>query len=150
MDYRGSPVGCAAASSAATCFMATQHRPPKFPAYAAASLAESIFGVQAEAAPLPSERDQNFRLTTRQGENFVLKLAQSGESRALLECQNEVLERLDAAHTSYRFPRLRASVAGGILVSARDEHGSEHWARLVEYLPGQALATVKPQTPELL
>ena len=113
-------------------------------------MAESIFGLQAEAAPLPSERDQNFRLTTRQGENFVLKLAQSGESRALLECQNEVLERLDAARTSYRFPRLRASTSGGILVSARDEHGSEHWARLVEYLPGQPLATVKPHSPELL
>ncbi|MEX2282399.1 MAG: aminotransferase class III-fold pyridoxal phosphate-dependent enzyme [Gemmatimonadota bacterium] len=113
-------------------------------------MAETIFGLKAEAAPLPSERDQNFRLTTTHGERFVLKLAQAGEDRALLECQNEVLERLHAASTSYRFPRLRAATSGSVLVSARDEHGAEHWTRLVEYLPGQPLATVRPHSPDLL
>ncbi len=130
--------------------MATQHRPPRFHAYAAALLAETMYGLKAEPRPLPSERDQNFLLTTLLRESFVLKLSQSGEDLALLRCQNEVLERLHAARTMFRFPRLRHAQSGGDLVIAQAEDGSEHWARLVEYLPGQPLATVKPHSPELL
>jgi len=52
-------------------------------------VAREVFGVEGAASPLPSERDQNFRI----GWEFVLKIANLSENRAFLEAQTAVLER---------------------------------------------------------
>ncbi len=46
------------------------------------------------ARRLPSERDQNFLLTDESGQQFVLKVANTAESRDFLEAQNAVLDYL--------------------------------------------------------
>jgi len=46
------------------------------------------------AQRLPSERDQNFLLTDDSGQQFVLKIANTAESRDFLEAQNAVLDYL--------------------------------------------------------
>ncbi len=47
------------------------------------------------AKTLPSERDQNFLLSTASGERFVLKIANAGEERGMLETQNRVMRHLE-------------------------------------------------------
>src|SRR5262249_18093570 len=58
-----------------------------------------LFGVNANGSALPSERDQNFLLHTDNGERFVLKVANSGESRALLDAQNAALAHVGRRST---------------------------------------------------
>src|SRR6476659_5354370 len=70
---------------------------PALSAPEAAELARRLYGVDGEASPLPSERDQNFRLQTAAGDAFVLKIANAADDRALLEAQNAAL-----AHVSRR------------------------------------------------
>ena len=48
---------------------------PQYSSEAAQDLAQKLYGVQATAHPLPSERDQNFRLDTENGPVFVLKIS---------------------------------------------------------------------------
>src|SRR5262245_14734679 len=96
-------------------------------------VAHSFFGVQGSATPLPSERDQNFRLSSADGE-FVLKIAQVGEERALLECQNEILNLLARNEQRFRFPRVRAALGGNEIVEITDENGCTRLARMVEYI----------------
>src|SRR5262245_33993776 len=112
-------------------------------------VAHSYFGVQGTATPLPSERDQNFRLSSADGE-FVLKIAQVGEERALLDCQNEILHLLASHEQRFRFPRVRPALNGQEIVEVTDENGCTRPARMVKYLPGEPLALVRPHTPELL
>ena len=57
-------------------------------------LALELYGLRATAAPLPSERDQNFLLETEGGERFVLKIANALEDRALLEAQSAAMNHL--------------------------------------------------------
>src|SRR5690606_38923999 len=64
---------------------------PRFTGAAAERIAQDCFGVEATAAPLPSERDQNFVLITAGGEKRVLKIAKADEDRAVLEAQNAAL-----------------------------------------------------------
>ncbi|HSL71201.1 MAG TPA: phosphotransferase, partial [Longimicrobiales bacterium] len=125
-------------------------RPPVFDPNTAAGLARHYFGVIGTAAPLPSERDQNFKLTTSAGDSFVLKVTQAGEDRPLLEAQNTILALLETARTRFRFPRLRPALNGELMVEVVGSNGTTHQARLVEYLPGEPLARVRPQPPELL
>jgi len=87
---------------------------------------------------LPSERDQNFLVIDESGQRFVLKVANTAESRVFLEAQNAVLDYL-----SQRVPFCQR-VIGGI------GEFEGHLVRLVTYLPGVPLAAIKPHTPGLL
>jgi Ser/Thr protein kinase RdoA (MazF antagonist) len=87
---------------------------------------------------LPSERDQNFLTVDDSGQRFVLKIANTAESRVFLEAQNAVLDYL-----SQRVPFCQR-VIGGI------GEFEGHFVRLVTYLPGVPLAAIKPHTPGLL
>src|SRR5215470_15620639 len=111
---------------------------------AAAKLACQLFGIRASAAPLPSERDQNFLLATDDGKKFVLKLANTEESRSLLEAQNAALAHL-GEHLSL-CPQVLPNLDGDAISETKAEGGKRHLVRLVTYLPGIPLAhvTTKP------
>ena len=109
----------------------------------AQAIAEKCFGIQASAEELPSERDRNFLLTAREGEKFVLKIANVNEEREVIEAQNAMLEHL-GERVSF-CPRVVPAVSGKSI-----EVVEGHLVRVLTYLPGTPLATVETQSPELL
>lgn len=109
----------------------------------AQAIAEKCFGIQASLEELPSERDRNFLLTAREGEKFVLKIANVNEQREVIEAQNAVLEHL--AERVEFCPRVVPAVSGRSI-----EVVEGHLVRVLTYLPGKPLASVKVQSPELL
>ncbi|HXQ74237.1 MAG TPA: phosphotransferase [Pyrinomonadaceae bacterium] len=109
----------------------------------AQAIAEKCFGIQASADELPSERDRNFLLTARDGEKFVLKIANVNEKREALEAQNAVIQHL-AQRVSF-CPRVVPALSGEMI-----EVVDDHLVRVLTYLPGKPLATVEFQSPELL
>lgn len=109
----------------------------------AQAIAEKCFGIQASAGELPSERDRNFLLTARDGEKFVLKIANANEERVTLEAQNAMLEHL-AERVGF-CPRVVPALSG-----ERIDVVDGHLVRLLTYLPGKPLATVEVQPAELL
>jgi 4-aminobutyrate aminotransferase-like enzyme/Ser/Thr protein kinase RdoA (MazF antagonist) len=116
---------------------------PRLAADDAVRVAREAFGLIGHAAPLPSERDQNFLLTCDTG-RYVLKIANATESRAFLEAQNaalahvarsvsvtpEIVQTLDG--------RDIADIAPGVLV------------RAVKWIDGVPLARVRAASPRLL
>jgi len=109
----------------------------------AQAIAEKCFGIQARADELPSERDRNFLLTAREGEKFVLKIANANEQREVIEAQNAMLEHL-ADLVSF-CPRVVPALSGEqiAIIDGR-------LVRVLTYLPGKPLATVEFQSPQLL
>ena len=99
---------------------------------------ESLLKLIASARRLPSERDQNFLLTDDSGQQFVLKVANTAESRDFLEAQNAVLDYLAE----------RVSFCQRVIGEIAEFEGQ--LVRLVTYLPGVPLAEIKPHTPGLL
>jgi 4-aminobutyrate aminotransferase-like enzyme/Ser/Thr protein kinase RdoA (MazF antagonist) len=120
---------------------------PRFLLEDATELAGRLYGLQAVAHPLPSERDQNFLLETPVGERFVLKIANALEERPLLEAQHEALNHLSGLSLC---PRVIPSVAGQEIVEFEPPSGSKHFVRLLNYLPGTPLAKVPQPSPALL
>lgn len=121
---------------------------PQFSLDEVLQLAYELYGLRANAAPLPRERDQNFLLQTNVGEKFVLKIANAKEERSMLEAQQRVLEHL-AQHTSL-CPRVVASVNGATITEVQSRTGATHLARLVTYLEGTPLGRVKRHSMELM
>ncbi len=117
---------------------------PRYTCDDAARLAAEVYGIAARAEPLPSERDQNFRLWDA-GAQFILKISNRQEERAILELQNEALRRLTAGGTGLEWARV-----------VRDRRGREiaeaggHFVRLLTWVEGECFANVRPHSPELL
>ena len=119
---------------------------PAFTDKQASAVAEEQFGLVSAAEELPSERDQNFLLTAHSGETFILKIANAAEQRLLLEAQNAAMNHL-ASRLSF-CPRVILSRQGEALVQVKAST-SEHFVRLVTFIPGLLLAEVEP-APQLL
>lgn len=116
---------------------------PRFDADAATTLASDLFGIAGAAAPLPSERDQNFLLTSAAGERFILKIANATETRELLEAQNAAMAHVASVGIC---PRVLVTAAGESIASLP----SGHFVRLLSWIPGVPLGTLEDRPDSLL
>ena len=124
------------------------HHAPALTPAEASELARRLYGVEAEAVPLPSERDQNFVLRTAAGDGFVLKIANAADERDLLEAQTAAL-----AHVARRptlCPRLVAGIDGAAIADITSAAGVRHFVRLLTWVDGVPLGTIPDHPPELL
>ncbi len=121
---------------------------PAFDVDAAATIAGEHFSLRARAQGLPSERDQNFLLTNETGEKFVLKIANALESRAFIEAQNSVLRHLERRVSFCQ--KLLPATSGDDILTVKAENGTNHFVRMVHYLPGVPLAQAKPHSSGML
>jgi 4-aminobutyrate aminotransferase-like enzyme len=129
---------------------------PRFTSADAVRVTRELFGLDATATQLPSERDQNFRLDavppagtsgdTSAGDaasTYVLKIANPVDGRELLEAQNAAL-----AHVASRVP-----FCPRILPTRDGSQISEcegYLVRLVTWLPGVPLGAVRHHSTALL
>jgi 4-aminobutyrate aminotransferase-like enzyme/Ser/Thr protein kinase RdoA (MazF antagonist) len=121
---------------------------PKLTAAEAEHLAASRYGVVGRATPLPSERDQNFRISVARGPGFILKIANETERVEILDFQNQALAHL-ADGTSLVLPRVLADVNGTTIGRVRSGRG-DHMVRLLSWVPGRVLAEARPHSRALL
>lgn len=130
--------------------MQVRYQLPAFTPDEAIQLARTHYGLEAVAQRLPSERDQNFRLSLADGQQFVLKIANAAEVQAHLDLQNELMVHLARHAPTLAIPRVCPTLAGATLTPISDAHGQRHFLRLLTYVPGVVWADTRPHTPELL
>ncbi len=123
---------------------------PEFPMERALALARDTFGIAAAAFPLPSERDQNFGLTTPGGDRFVLKIANTDDDQAVLDLQHRALRHLESTAPFLSLPRLVPTKSGALSAEVIDAQGARHIVRVLTWVPGEVLARAHPHTRELL
>lgn len=123
--------------------MALLQQAPRYDAAGAAQLARELYGIDATASTLPSERDQNFLLVSAAGERFILKIANATESRDILDAQNAAMEHLGPLGLCPRV--LHAREDQRIVRSS-----SGHCVRLLSWLPGTPLGSVSSRPDALM
>ncbi len=114
--------------------------PPALSPSDAERVASELFGFEAEAIALASERDQNFRMRAADGSERVLKLANPAEDPATLDFQTRALLHLERVAPDLPVPRVFASRSGAFCPELRAPDGRRHLVRLVSFLEGSMLA----------
>ena len=120
---------------------------PRFDGDLAVAIARERYGVDAVASALASERDQNFLLTASDGRLLVLKIANRGENRALLDAQNAAMSQAGATQLC---PAVVLSLDGSAIVEVTAPGGGRHYVRVLTWIPGTPLGAVRYHAPALL
>jgi 4-aminobutyrate aminotransferase-like enzyme/Ser/Thr protein kinase RdoA (MazF antagonist) len=115
---------------------------------AVSRLVRDRWGLRGTLKPLPSERDLNFRIDTITGDRYVLKVANAAESADVLSLQHAALERVAAADPQLSLPRLVRAANGRELAQLTTDDAQTHWVRMLTWVPGVPLASVRPRTLE--
>jgi 4-aminobutyrate aminotransferase-like enzyme/Ser/Thr protein kinase RdoA (MazF antagonist) len=105
-----------------------------------AALARAHFGLDAEPAPLPGERDRNFALGSH-----VLKLHAPGTDPAELDLQDAAMEHVARRSPAVATPRLVRARDGAARVAV-----DGGFARLLTWVPGTPWARRREHGPEAL
>lgn len=119
---------------------------PDFSMAELAALVAHHYGLSGELKPLPSERDQNARLKSPEGE-FVVKIANPAEDPAQIALQNATMAHLERMG-QVGIPRVRPTLAGGDLAMV-DVQGRPSMMRLVTWVAGQPLAEAARSVEQL-
>jgi 4-aminobutyrate aminotransferase-like enzyme/Ser/Thr protein kinase RdoA (MazF antagonist) len=114
----------------------------------AAALARDLYGLEGRLAPLPGEKDRNFRLSTAGGERYVLKLHAPDTDPAELDLQDAVLRHLAGQSGAPPAPRVVASLDGRRSAAAPWSDGPRT-ARVLTWLEGRPWAQVEPTARRL-
>ena len=128
--------------------MSVVEHAPNFGLKEAAQFAKELYGLSGTLSVLPSERDQNFLVSTDGGERYVLKIANATEEQAMLDAQDQMMAH--AAGSGNLFPKLIVSARGENIETVLGRDGRKHFVRLVTYLNGTPLGNVKRHSPELM
>ncbi|QHO75296.1 aminoglycoside phosphotransferase [Bradyrhizobium sp. CCBAU 051011] len=109
-------------------------------------LAAEHFGLIAAVHRLDSERDQNFRLRSLSGREYVLKIANPAEDRAVTNLQTEALLHLATADPDLPVPRIFPARNGMTELDIAFDDGSTRVVRLLSFLPGTPMHAVAGST----
>ena len=109
---------------------------PDFTPEEAEDIASELYGLSGSAAVLDSERDQNFHLVTRAGDQFLVKIANSAEDPAIIDMQLKAMEHIALVDPGLPVPKVVLSKEGKLLEEVEAADGRIHPVRVVSYLPG--------------
>ncbi len=109
--------------------------PPALPLQEIRQLAVDHFGIRGEFTPLDGERDQNHRVRTRDGQQFVFKISGFNEPLDVVEMQVLALRHIEQHDPGLPVPRVMADLQGQFIYRAQTSAG-EHAIRLLSWLPG--------------
>jgi len=118
--------------------------PPAFTKTDAINIAASNYGIQAQAYPLVSDKDQNFRLDTGNGKQYVLKISNSAEQLRFIDFQNCALLHVSEQDPTFPSPRV-ISTRGGQLHCSAQHNGKTHFVRVLSWLDGRMLDDVRSE-----
>ena len=128
---------------------------PRFSATEAEQIAKDLFGIRGVFRQLPSERDQNFHVQTKELNEYVLKIANKTEEKQALEFQNQAMIHVNRHKDTFPegvcvCPEICTTRNGERIDTVTSAAGDSHYVRMLSYLPGKPFSKVKPHDAGLL
>lgn len=122
--------------------------PPALPESVVLGFVEAAWGITGSLKALAGERDQNFRMTAKSGERYVLKVGSPMEDLSLVDYQVGALLHIEAFDRTIPVPRMIRSREGKPVECMIDDGGEGHAVRVLSYVPGVPIRERMPPPPE--
>jgi 4-aminobutyrate aminotransferase-like enzyme/Ser/Thr protein kinase RdoA (MazF antagonist) len=122
---------------------------PEFTSAQALLALTELYGISGELRGLDSERDLNFRVTTADGQNYLLKISNADEPLNIIDFEITALLHLAINAPHLPVPRIQTSLTGDYVCTTIAANGNEHKVRLLSFLPGEVISEL-PRSSELI
>ena len=109
--------------------------PPELPHEKLKEFAFSCYGVEGEFVSLQGERDQNIKISSPDGRQYVLKVSGLTESAGAVDFQARALLHIELQDATLPVPRMVPGI-GGKVVNRLQFVGESYMVRLLTFLPG--------------
>lgn len=96
---------------------------PQFSAAEVQAVLQEEYGLDGELRTLVSERDQNFRVTSDDGQCYVFKIANAAEPENVTDFQIQALLHIENAGCPIATPRIVKTLAGAVATKIGDGSG---------------------------
>ncbi|MFD2206455.1 aminotransferase class III-fold pyridoxal phosphate-dependent enzyme [Kiloniella antarctica] len=100
-------------------------------------LFQEFYGLETIATALPSERDQNFRVSTVDGKSYVLKLYAPETDFNWLDAQDKLLKELAKRAPDLPLPRMLTNNKGAVTRKISDPKGDVRFVRALTWREGE-------------
>ena len=97
----------------------------------------NLYGLTGKLSPLDSERDQNLRIETKDGDKYVIKIANRAENPATIDMQLKALEHIALVDPALPVPRIMLSKNGSAIEQIQAKDGVEYSVRIISFLEGE-------------
>ena len=115
---------------------------PQFSVDHLKNLVEDLYGVKGDLARQNAERDLSFKLQSKDGKAYVLKIANAADAAGIIEMQHEALAHIARMDSNFPVPEIISSINGQPFEWISDAAGNRHVMRLLTFLPGEVLMDV--------
>jgi hydroxylysine kinase len=102
----------------------------------ARAVAQELYGLDAAAARLDTEKDDTFRLCESGSGRFIMKVSNPAETAAELELQVSMLQHLSARDPLLPIPAVIPAADGRALSTITDAAGQQRRVRLLSFVDG--------------
>ena len=107
------------------------------------------YGLSGELIHLEGEIDNNFKIQTTQGDEFVLKIYGRERDKQFLDFQEKLLLYLRNNYKDLVVPKIISTSNGHLSTFFVDEKGDKRNIMLVSWIPGRVWNHVNPHTKKL-
>lgn len=108
-----------------------------------------LYGIQAQASPLPGQLDFNFKIKVDGKSTYILKISRPDENLEDLDFQTKLLEHIAAHAPHIPAPKVVPDQDGQSISSIIDDYGRQRSIRLLTWIDGRLWSSVNPQLDEL-
>lgn len=108
----------------------------------AQAIARERYGLEGKAEWLWGEKDSNYRLTLRDGTEYLLKILNPAESQAVTSMHSQALIHVEQRDPDIPIQRIIRTVDGAADFRMVDAGGQERSVRMVTFVPGKSQKSV--------
>ncbi|MBC8334511.1 MAG: aminotransferase class III-fold pyridoxal phosphate-dependent enzyme [Anaerolineales bacterium] len=109
---------------------------PAFAVEEVKDILNKLYNLTGNLSLLESERDQNFCIITENGDQYIIKIANSAEDPAIIDMQIKTLEHIAKVDPELPVPEVLLSRNGLAIEEIQAADGSKHCVRILTYLQG--------------
>ena len=107
------------------------------------------YGISGSASKLQGEIDINYKISTKNSQDYILKISRPDSTSDYLDFQIKILQFINSKKKSIPIPKIVLNKKKENITEIQDSHGSTRKIRLLKWIPGRLWSSVSPQKDNL-
>ena len=112
-------------------------------------IVQNNYGIEGTASKLPGEIDINYKISTKNSKDYILKISRPNIGSQYLDFQIKIINFIKSKKNNLDIPDIVLNNKNDEITEFIDSNKQNRKARLLTWIPGRLWSSVNPQTDDL-